>query len=153
MTRIAGTESIDTAAETLQELIENFYLRDTREDAERWGVTTVPDFRGGHHGLRIEKFVFIVDVLCGCGACSAAKAREIVDHVLIIERAMIRGAGGSGDCEEVKRYFLEDLLVPQVFPRIPAHLRETEEWSRLLSQDPGALNQLRVRHTFGVVAP
>jgi hypothetical protein len=150
--KIAGTKSIDTAAVTLEVAIRTLYMEDTREDSERWGQNTVPDFRE-YPGLCLNKFGILVDVVCGCVGCLQSKARGVVDQLLSFERGLIRGAGGSGDCEEVQRYFLEGQIAPGVAPVVPVHLRSTPEAIKAANIQEKALRRLRVRHTFGVVAP
>lgn len=149
--KIAGTKSIDTAAVTLEVAVRTMYMEETREDSERWGENTVPDFRG--IGACLSNFVIVVDAVCGCHGCLQSKARGIVEQLLSFERGLIRGVGGAGDCEEVQRYFLEGRIAPGVAPVVPVHLRSTPE-SIAANQIPEkALRQLKVRHIFGVVGP
>jgi len=135
---------IDKAAKSLEKAVRDLYAEETAEDAARWGKETVPDFRD-YDGMRLQTFGILIDCHCACSACIREFATDIVERLLSVERGLIRGAGGSGDCEEVTRHFLEGHELPAVFPVVPPHVRD---------QAPEqALRQLRLRHVFGVQHP
>lgn len=143
---------IDKAASNLEQAVRDLYEKETAEDAARWGEETVPDFRD-YNGMRLQKFGILIDCRCACSACLRQYATEVVDRLLSFERGLIRGAGGSGDCEEVTRHFLKDHELPAVFPVVPPHLRRTPKDIETAKIPAEALGQLRVRHVFGVQHP
>lgn len=143
---------IDKAAIELEIEVRALYEQETAEDVVRWGNDTVPDFLE-YNGMRVQKFGILLHQLCRCDACTRSYARDIVDQLLIFEHGLIRGAGGSGDCEQVSRWFLENHELPSVFPLVPAPLRKDPAAFEAAQIPDEALDQLRVRHIFGIKHP
>lgn len=143
---MSATPAIDDAAVMLEKAVRQRYTEQTREDVERGGNNTVPDFRD-HEGMRLQKFGIVVENQCMCSSCLPRLAQEIVDQLLTFERGLVLGAGSYG----VKRFFLERCEAPAVFPVIPPGGRYA---APDMIDDPEKfaleLRQLRVRHVFGV---
>lgn len=130
-------EAFDMAA--LRRKLQEAYKRQTEDLDKRHRSKKVPDFRD-HDGCRLQKVGMIVTPNEAHSKSLDELAEELASRAATLEREEIALAGGGA---EVVRCFLKGHELPDVFSRVPPHLR----WQGSSEEEDG----IKFRHVFAVV--